>query len=455
MRVKLLSVITLLIVSIAVTSCLDSDNKEYEYSSDNTVHVFELDSIYKGVYYKFTIDNVGNRIFNVDSVPYSADSIIKKIRIRTFETAVNNAGYFMVSVGGDAKNDTLFNYQRDSLDLSKTMENPLLVKVYPPDGGMYREYRIEVRRHRQDPDTLVWSPKAASFSNGVIDNKQETVILKDVLYTFTTNNTVYSSSIENGEAFTMQTLTGFDAGESMKLSSIINHKDILYTVTDAGNVYASTDAVNWQKSTELSENVVAFTSAFPDYLTGIVNDGGVEKFAITNTQLTGWELGEDVPPNFPVDNFSHAVYKSNTSLFRSVVVGKTATAQTQTMPWYSLDGKVWIELITVAASQLPYWEQPSIMYYDNKLYAFGEGFDSFYTSTDGGLVWNKVEKKVFFHEDFKGRNNYSMAVDKDNFIWLVWSKGVRTVNDGSNPVAIPYDDEVWKGRINRTGFDIK
>ena len=57
MRIKFLSVIvSFLIVSFALSSCLDSDDN-YEFSSDATIHAFGIDTIH-GKHYKFTIDHI-------------------------------------------------------------------------------------------------------------------------------------------------------------------------------------------------------------------------------------------------------------------------------------------------------------------------------------------------------------------------------------------------------------
>ena len=85
MRLKFLSIIiSFLIVSIAISSCLDSDNN-YEFSTDATIHAFELDTIY-GESYKFEIDQIQRLIYNRDSLPMSADTIIDSIKITTLTT---------------------------------------------------------------------------------------------------------------------------------------------------------------------------------------------------------------------------------------------------------------------------------------------------------------------------------------------------------------------------------
>ena len=86
MRIKFLSFIaSFFMVSFVITSCLDDDN-DIEYSPDATIHAFELDTIY-GISYKFTIDQQKGEIYNQDSLPVHADTIIDRILIKTLTTA--------------------------------------------------------------------------------------------------------------------------------------------------------------------------------------------------------------------------------------------------------------------------------------------------------------------------------------------------------------------------------
>ena len=65
MRIKFLAIIaSFIFVSIAISSCLDSDDNTIELSSDATVHAFALDTIY-GKHYKFTIDKLHREIYNL------------------------------------------------------------------------------------------------------------------------------------------------------------------------------------------------------------------------------------------------------------------------------------------------------------------------------------------------------------------------------------------------------
>ena len=72
-------------VSFVITSCLDDDNN-IEYSPDATIHAFALDTAVAFGSYKFTIDQLSREIYNEDSLPVHADTIIDKI----FNQNINN-----------------------------------------------------------------------------------------------------------------------------------------------------------------------------------------------------------------------------------------------------------------------------------------------------------------------------------------------------------------------------
>lgn len=66
-----------------------------------------------------------------------------------------------------------------------------------------------------------------------------------------------------------------------------------------------------------------------------------------------------------------------------------------------------------------------------------------YESVDGGISWHPRTDKVMLPEEFLGRTSkFSYLIDDDNFIWIFWSPSAQTGNK----------TEVWKGKINRLGF---
>ena len=429
MKLKLLpAIVSFLFLAIAISSCLDSDDK-VEYGSDDTIRAFELDTIY-GVKYKFTIDQVNRRIYNADSIPMSADTIIDKILIKTITTSA-----YYITTG-----DTLYNYASDSIDLTETMTKPFRIKLHAPDGLNSREYSIEVRRHLQDPDSLTWHKKSDSFSNEEATGVQKTVILKGKLLTFISNSKVYSSNVSDGKAWTGANVSGLPSNS--KLTSIINFKNTLYIAAEDGKVFSSTDGTEWNQS-PISGNVVTLLTVFPDYISGIIKENGVSKFAVTNTEVSQWETGEVVPEEFPLENISSTSFKTDTGLYKYILTGNAANkTKGATVPWFTFDGKEWVDLATNTSYVLPEMKYPTIVHYNDSLYAFGEKFDAFYTSV-AGIVWRKKEEKVLFPEEFKNRNAYSTVTDDDHFIWIIGSK------DSS------HKDDVWMGRINKLGFLMK
>lgn len=452
MKIKLLSAFAALsFILIAVTSCLDSDNTSIEYSSDDTIKFLRLDTIY-GVKYNFSIDQRNQFIYNKDSLPYSADTIINKILIDS-----------LVYSGWITLGDSLYTYTSDSLDLSNTMVKaggkPLQITVHSPDGQHTRTYSLEVRRHLVVPDSMVWSNPSTSFSDGVADGLQKTIILNNQLLTYTSEEEVWISSLPNGQSWSKQTISGL-SGENVKMTSFIPYKDKIYCVTENGNLFESTDGISWQQTeTAIGSGVVTLIGAHPNHLSAVVTDSeGKNRFANSNAIFSNWELGEETPATFPTEHITMTSYPSNTNenIYKYILMGKPANSTVgKTTPWYSLDGKRWVELST-NYYYLPEMEMPTVIYYNEKLYAFGGDFSAFYVSEEG-LTWKPVEKRVLFPERFKGRKAYSTVIDNDHFLWIIWSRGIAEyteTDDDDEEITItePYSDEVWKGRINELGF---
>lgn len=464
MRIRLLSIIASYIaLSLAITSCLNSDNN-YELGSDNIITEFELDKIF-GVNYKFTIDQVRGHIFNQDSVPHNADTIIDKILITTLSTG----GY--ITAGKTALEDTLFNYT-DSIDFSNTMEDPLEIRVRSYDGDHIKEYKIEVRIHQQDPDSLVWGkePITTSFSNGIIkaDHQTRTIALQDkiLIYAWSGSNiVVYNGPVVNTPWPTVTT----NLPDNIKLVSMLNYNDRLYVATEDSKVFSSIDGSSWNEvNSNLSVSNLISTFSSNNSEGAAVSICGItqaEEETGSGTQTVyrfssatidegdgslSWIEGDVVPEGFPTENLSATKsYKTTTGMHRVLAVGKPIdTEATQTNLWFTLNGLNWAEIESNEEYAIPAMNNPSIIFYNKQLYAFGGDFSTIYTSTDG-IVWKEIEEKFMFPSDedgvriFKYRTGYSMTVDKDNYIWITWGRGIS------------YSDEVWKGRLNRLGFIIQ
>lgn len=454
MRIKFLSVIvSFLIVSIVVSSCLNSDEK-YEYSSDATVHAFSIDKVH-GVNYAFSIDQLNNYIYNQDSLPVGSDTIIDRILIK--EIKVNGRVTSGVT-------DTLV-VLTDSVNLLPAMNKGregMTFTVHAADGATLRKYRLEVRVHLQDPDSLVWK-EMPSFGTTAVAGKQKAVTLKNEfgedLWIYTSNTAAYKTSTAPGNT-RWEAVSGINLPADVKLTSIVNfkttnptlgvEKETLYAVTQSNKVYRSEDGRSWQEVATLKENVKAVIATFPNILTGIVEIDGADYFNISKDGINWEEAGKDsegritlakVPDSFPIDNIYTGNFSTMNGVRQAIAVGTPGSkGGKQTLMWFSIGGSDWAEMSsTDYDAYCPEMDNPFVMHYGGLFYCFGDELNAIYSST-AGIAWRKTVNKFMLPTAFKDNTApYSVTIDENNFIWIVRG-GENTKN------------EVWRGRLNRLGF---
>lgn len=463
MRIKFLSVIvSFLLLSVGISSCLDSDDN-YEYSSDARIHAFGIDTIGYGIYYKFTIDHLQRQIYNLDSLPLGSDTIIDRILIDTLDT------YGTVTSGTP---DTLFNYQTDSVDL----RTPINLKVYAPDGVTTREYTIKVNVHKQDPDSLIWG-EMQPLPVKPAANLQKSAILQtadgeEELFVYTSNTSAYRSPLGNPAAlsWTAAAVTGMPADAD--LGSIVSFSNRLFITARSGEMFSSDNGTDWQQVNmqEVKDNgetlpvhmstLVATLEGNPliempdKALTGILEDGGQKYFCTSKDGMNWTRSKETVPGDFPTSGIYATVFTNATGIKQTVVTGNTDPAAEAVVPWFTMDGLTWVDMSTSSDLYCPAMENPAIMYYGGLFHMMGGTFETIYSSRVG-IAWNESDEKfryaskkvvipgededdedeITYESLFKDKGDYSLTIDKNHYIWIVW-------NDGS----------VWRGRLNRLGF---
>ena len=454
MRIKFLSVIvSFLIVSFALSSCLDSDDN-YEFSSDATIHAFGIDTIH-GKHYKFTIDKLNRLIYNRDSLPVGSDTIIDRILIDTMTVT----GW----ITSGSPTDTVF-VMSDSVDLRPAMNNDagMLFKAHAADGVTVREYKLKVNVHLQDPDSLVWTDmqkRGNIFSNTINLGQQKAVVLGDELFVYTSNSTAYKTSTAP-DKYNWSKVNVSNLPSDVKLTSAVEYNNALYMVTESKRVFSSTNGGAWTEVTTLGDNVIVLINGFSDRLSGIVEINGKQYFNICKDGKN-WEAEntadnltlEEVPAGFPTENISTTQTNTGNGVEKVVLAGMPLANEQETIPWFSLDGKGWASLAnTVYDTSCPGMVNPAIMYYGDMFYCFGGELDAIYNSITG-IAWSKTETKFLLPQEFKGKGAYSIIVeptkdktvapaDKRDFIWVIFG-GNGTKN------------EVWRGRLNRLGFEIQ
>ena len=499
MRIKFLSFIaSFFMVSFVITSCLDDDNN-IEYSPDATIHAFELDTIGGyGVKYKFTIDQLSREIYNEDSLPVHADTIIDKILIKTLTTASG-----VVTMKDKSGNDSVININ-DSIDLRED----LTIKVWSTEAlagispNQTKEYTIKVRVHQHDPDSLRW--KYINEIDNQITGEQKSIILGSEVLTYSVVGNelrVYKNSLTNFGNGVSQETVGLPEGQlpTSIVTFQFNRSITMLYATSAGDghVYESADGINWGKSSMFGEGVelllatltnndisrICYTKKGADnqrYFYYQTND-------IPQETLDEAENGGKVPANFPTKNISYTVYESATNIKSVLLVGDTETAtladdsELETTIVWAYDGSKWVEFSTTSSvAYCPKYTQPSIIYYNDLVYIFGQNFSSIYVSNQG-LFWRKANSKFAFpHRDwskggtpnpsvdpeFRGKTNYSMVLDPaTQNLWIIFSKGnasfeeevdkaESTKSTTTETRTYNHDSEVWRGRLNQLWFDL-
>lgn len=451
MRIKFLSVIAcFLFMSIAISSCLSSDDN-YDFSSDATVHAFGLDTIH-GKHYKFTIDQLNREIYNEDSLPVGADTLIDSILIDTFYVT----GY----ITSGTVTDTLFNINNYQNLTGATTVEGLKFKIYAADGTTKRDYTLRINIHQQEPDSLQWTnmtDRIAGFPAASIANRQKAITFGNHLLVYVQNGnelTAYRTStkiFDSWEKISVQGLPALDQMPAFVKSSsstvvpMTESEEMLYASTGDGNVYSSADGISWNKAENLSDNVKTLICSFQGQLIGILNNEGTSYLVTAQQGNTAWTAIDNntptVPNGFPTENIYSAEFQTANLLDEIMIVGKTSDEKI--IPW-AYDGYNWAKMDPGTSydsycltSTVGYY--PSIIYYGGQFYMTGERLQNFYSSQTG-LAWYKTERMFLLPQEVSLRGNYSLTVDSDNFIWIV----IGQSGDAPN--------EVWRGRLNRLGF---
>ena len=482
MKIKYLPLLVggLFATSLFFSSCLDNDVEEIVLPAETSITSFSIgtvnmeksmkDSLGKDstyidtvscAHYPFTIDQLRRTIENKDSLPVGSD--VSRV-LANIEADTRAIVYEKRSKEGEAK-DTLWS-PTDSIDFTR----PVAFKVFAQNGMTGTPYIVKVNVHKQNPDTLEWSHFTNPQFVSLKLNKQKTMAYNNALYTFgiktdgtavvemlSTNNVRNTSWKEvatlpartNTYSFQVWANTLFFVADSklyrLNTTSEMQFEQVgtlnnLQTIVGIGNIAANKE--------------VMFAFNTDKKIVALNQDG-------TLAQEKPFDFIDDIA--FDTNRLSAAnmTAKHNKSLTRTIVMCNSTNENDSiatTFSYTSNDDK-WGKLSQLQPTVCPNLENISMIQYDNKLYAFGGGipsgnikpFEHFYCSLDNGLTWKKVTRQMILpqedspkHPDVRPFANYytpnvegsySVCVDANHFIWLVWENG-----------------NVTKGRLNRLGF---
>lgn len=382
-----------------------------------------------GSLYPLSIDQVGNHIYNVDSLPVGTN--ISKI---VFSTASSTGVLAIRTLSTEI--DSTFS-TTDSTDCSV----PRQLVVYSYGGEASRAYTLNVRVHTEYADTFRWSrltegdtelqrlegtPRIVQLEDstliayGLMDSAPAAFIYKDGVTTSTTDLP-----------------TGFDPASVIQSRS----GEKLYGLADEG-VVTSTDGIAW---------TAVGSSEKPDQLlcagTNIIEalkDGAF--ISSTDGGVTWTADALDDADAVPATNVRGTVVPSRTDAdFEDVVViGRKADGNVivwrrniditggDTYDWYSLPSTTGTNLV------VPNLNNPSLSSYDGYSVLTGlttsGAFAPVYVSRDNGRSWEQSYIKAL---TLPSTDHVASCVGQDNYIYVL------DVTNGS----------IYRGRHNRLGWN--
>lgn len=454
----------LLASAVLCTSCLNSDN-DFVYDDDAAITAFTLgninqtffcktkdglrDSSYvKSVDFssvKMTIDHLGGRIFNADSLPLGCN--ITKV-LATAST--RNSG--MVGIKNVDSDTTRIFSSTDSVDYTKPRE----LIVYSNSTLSNHKYKVTLNVHKEDGDKFVWTK--------LNNNTTEVGIsaLKDMRMVALPNNQLVLAGTDGTATRLYTSADGSNWSQTTPATLDANAYQNL--MTDGENalfisgvyLYATTDGKSWTWTATTQKQLVAASTKL---LVAYDAEGALNSSADNGQTWTKEDIDADEAAYLPSLNISSATQAliTNKDSYRLIMQGSrdvnTYSADTANVVWTKVidpndNTQPWICYYgagSQAKYKLPRLAHLQMANSDLGLVAFGgKGLGAckkgahkmFWNSTDKGLTWQE-DTVVTVPTDFQSSDDaLAFTIDANNYVWLVCG------NSG----------QVWRGRLNRLGW---
>lgn len=441
-----------------LSSCLKSNYAEIDYPVESSIKAFSIGTLRQTIYGKdsegndsiytdtisyahvpFTIDQINRQIYNKDSLPKEVDVT----RVLASISADNASIWYK----NKYDRDSLWT-SADSLDFTNEVTFKVLAYSELQNNFVFgKPYTVKVNVHKLNPDSLVWKHfEDKKFAKGVTFTEQKAVYMNEDLYVFgKTGNSVkvFKAHVLRGNIDGWEDISSTVTGTDVNIYSATAFNNYIYYVAN-GMLYKVLD--NSERVGALT-NLKSLISVSNDNLLAYNTDN-----KIININANGEEVADadgDGESSFVKDNtlperFSAISTKSthNSTIWRTVVMANNPieTGTTANVFSYISSDKVWTKFQPNNPTTCPNQGNISMISYDGKLFAYGEEFDYFYSSTDNGLNWKKEEDYMIFPTEnkngidklttYRNEGSYSTVVEdngnKGSFIWFIWQDGTAT-----------------------------
>lgn len=448
-----------LLFGFFLTSCKDSSNSSVDgsVSSDAQIYSFSmvvptpagkdslqkiyLDSLYKVVNtYKYAIDQKSGLIYNPDSLPFG--TVLDTVAIAlTFGTA----GVQQVTVTTpDSINGYVWN-QTDSINVSR-MPVKFTPKAY---SGTQKEYTLDIRIHKVDPDTILWRKETSLPEAG----KVKTLLKGNQFYSYVSKNnqiSLYTADVKNTLVWSKKTVSNLPQGVNVTSLNLL--RGVFYCIDNSGSSYKSSDGVSWEKI-QNNKKLISILGVLPTNTSGkelllvTINENGGYYFAKgeslssleTVKNISGYVVNNTVPSNFPLEGAAATTnLSSNNSLNMLMLVGgQSPSGDELAYTWLVKDISSGIEITPfLKASPFAGGTGISSFFYNKLFYVLDT--NQFYISSSWGENWVKAPRKQMLDPNISKRSGESVIIDSENNIWILGG-----VSDKGT-----YLNDVWKGRLN-------
>lgn len=464
MKRNIFSIVLLLASAVLCTSCLNSDN-EYVYDDDAAITAFTLgninqtfscktkdglrDSSYvKSVDFssvKMTIDHLGGRIYNADSLPLGCD--ITKV-LATAST--RNTG--MVGIKNVDSDTTRVFSSTDSVDYTKERE----LIVYSNSTRSSHRYKVTLNVHKEDGDKFVWtklSNNTAEVGISALKGMRMVALPNNQLVLAGTDGTItrlYTSA--DGSNWSQTTPATLDANAYQNLMT--DGEEALFI--SGGYLYTTTDGKSWTWTATTQKQLVAATT---HHLFAYDAEGALNHSTDNGSTWTKEDIDANDAAYLPRQNVSSAALAltTNSDSYRIIMQGSrdvtahsTDTANVvwakvidpndNTQPWicyYGADSQAKYRLPRLAHLQMANSALGLVAFGGKGLGACKkEAHKMFWNSTDKGLTWQE-DTVVTVPTDFASSDDaLAFTIDANNYVWLVCGNSAQ----------------VWRGRLNKLGW---
>lgn len=435
-----------------LSSCLKSDYAEIDYPAESSIRDFSIGTLHQTIHGKdsegndsfyvdtisyahvpFTIDQINRKIYNKDSLPKEVDVT----RVLASISADNGAIYYE----NKYNRDSLWT-SADSLDFTNAVTFKVMAYSELQNKFVFgKEYKVTVNVHKLNPDSLVWKHFGdKKFAEGVTFAEQKAVYMNDYIYVFGKtaegNVKIYKANVNRGSFTSWEEVS--TSITSIDINSAIVYNNEVHFIAD-GKLYN----LNSNNQIGSETNISNLISVNGDKLLAYTTDNKIVSLNSDGTKAKETDFIKGKNLNGRISAVSYTA-EHNTSLWRTIVMKnrvKEVESDTTAMVFNNISSEdKWQEYTPINPTTCPNQGNISMISYDSKLFAYGEEFDYFYSSTDNGLNWKKEEGYMIFPKEdkngidklttYRNGGSYSTVVEdngnKGSFIWFIWQDGTAT-----------------------------